>query len=144
MSVHPADGTHIKDLILRERQCMIPLVIYELLPSIYLMLGVFLLSFAQLPLLIFSACLFYLAGAAIWIMRSASRRTDMMQVPDKKWIVPDVLYESMPFFQLFTGTVLIRSFVLAVALPGIFLFFLAIKHLLERHAHRKCASPALA
>jgi ABC-type phosphate transport system permease subunit len=122
---------------------MIPFIIYESLPFAYLITGVLLLSVGQVPLLIFSACLFYVAGPAIWIMRSASRRTDQELVPNKKWIIPDVLYESMPFFQLFTGTLLIRSFALAIALPGIFLAFFAIKHLLQRHIHRKCVSPAL-
>jgi ABC-type phosphate transport system permease subunit len=122
---------------------MIPFVIYESLPFSYLIVGVLLLSVGQVPLLIFSACLFFVAGAAIWIMRSASRRTDKELVPNKKWIIPDVLYESMPFFQLFIGTLLIRSLTLAIVLPGSFLAFLAIKHLFQRHIHRKCVSSVL-
>ena len=34
---------------------MIPLMIYEALPTVYLTLGILLLSFAELPLLLFSA-----------------------------------------------------------------------------------------
>ena len=46
---------------------MIPLIIYEALPAVYLTMGVLLLSFADLPLLLFSASVFYFVGAAIEI-----------------------------------------------------------------------------
>jgi hypothetical protein len=65
---------------------MIPLIIYEALPTVYLTMGVLLLSFAELPLLLFSASVFYFVGAAIWIMRSAYRRTDNASVPQKKMV----------------------------------------------------------
>lgn len=123
---------------------MIPVIIYEALPAMYLILGISLLSFAELPMLLFSACLFYFAGAAIWIMRSAYRRTDEASIPRKKWIQPDLLYEFMPFLQLFSGTAMIRCFMVPLVLPGFLLVFLAIKHLLQRHTNRKCIAPILA
>lgn len=109
---------------------MIPLMIYEALPTVYLSLGILLLSFAELPLLLFSASLFYFVGAAIWIMRSAYRRTDNITVPQKRWILPDLFYEFKPFLHILTGTVLIRYSS----------WSLAVKHLSQRQANRKCTS----
>jgi hypothetical protein len=119
---------------------MIPLIIYEALPTIYLTMGVLLLSFAELPLLLFSASVFYFVGAAIWIMRSAYRRTDNALVPKKKWLLPDLLYEFMPFLQALTGTVMVRYVSGPVTVAGFYLIFLAIKHLSQRQANRKCIS----
>jgi hypothetical protein len=119
---------------------MIPLIIYEALPTVYLTMGVLLLSFAELPLLLFSASVFYFVGAAIWIMRSAYRRTDNASVPQKKWLLPDLLYEFMPFLQALTGTVMIRHLSGPVTVAGFYLIFLAVKRLSQRQNNRKCIS----
>ena len=119
---------------------MIPLIIYEALPAVYLTLGILLLSFAELPLLLFSASVFYFVGAAIWIMRSAYRRTDNIAVPQKRWILPDLFYEFKPFLHILTGTVLIRYSSGPITVAGFCLVLLAVKHLSQRQANRKCTS----
>lgn len=119
---------------------MIPLIIYEVLPAVYLTLGSLLLSFSELPLLLFSASVFYFVGAAIWIMRSAYRRTDNISVPQKRWILPDLFYEFKPFLHILTGTVLIRYSSGSITVAGFCLVLLAVKHLSQRQANRKCTS----
>lgn len=119
---------------------MIPLIIYEALPAVYLTIGVLLISFSELPLLLFSASVFYFVGAAIWIMRSAYRRTDKFSVPQKRWILPDLFYEFKPFLHILTGTVLIRYSSGSITVAGFCLVLLAVKHLSQRQANRKCTS----
>lgn len=119
---------------------MIPLVIYEALPAVYLTLGIVLLSFAELPLLLFSASVFYFVGATIWIMRSAYRRTDTGSIPQKRWILPDLLYEIKPFLHIFTGTIMVHYLSEPLTVAGFCLIFLAVKHLSQRQANRKCTS----
>ena len=119
---------------------MIPLMIYEALPTVYLSLGILLLSFAELPLLLFSASVFYFVGAAIWIMRSVYRRTDKFSLPQKRWILPDLFYEFKPFLHILTGTVLIRYSSGSITVAGFCLVLLAVKHLYQRQANRKCTS----
>jgi hypothetical protein len=119
---------------------MIPLIIYEALSAVYLTIGVLLISFSELPLLLFSASVFYFVGAAIWIMRSAYRRTDKFSVPQKRWILPDLFYEFKPFLHILTGTVLIRYSSGSITVAGFCLVLLAVKHLSQRQANRKCTS----
>ena len=119
---------------------MIPLIIYEALPAVYLTIGVLLISFSELPLLLFSASVFYFVGAAIWIMRSAYRRTDKFSVPQKRCILPDLFYEFKPFLHILTGTVLIRYSSGSITVAGFCLVLLAVKHLSQRQANRKCTS----
>ena len=119
---------------------MILLIIYEALPAVYLTIGVLLISFSELPLLLFSASVFYFVGAAIWIMRSAYRRTDKFSVPQKRWILPDLFYEFKPFLHILTGTVLIRYSSGSITVAGFCLVLLAVKHLYQRQANRKCTS----
>ena len=65
---------------------MLPILLYEVLPLVYLFGGTILLVFGQSALVLVSATLFYCAGAFIWIMRSENRRTDSRVGPSHKFI----------------------------------------------------------
>lgn len=81
---------------------MLPILLYEPLPLIYLCGGATLLATGENGLLLMSASLFYWAGALIWVIRSKNRRTDVLAsrgYPTHKFLLfPESLYEFRPFF----------------------------------------------
>lgn len=98
---------------------MLPTLLYEALPLIYVSSGSVMLTIGQSSLTLTAAVLLYFAGACIWIMRSENRRTDRRVGPSHKLIfLPETLYEFKPFFYLFIGLLLIRNeeFIIAGAL----------------------------
>lgn len=89
---------------------MLPTLLYEMLPVLCLAVGALLLNVAQEVLILFSAVLLYWAGAITWMMRSEYRRTDNRDiVVDTVFIFPELLYELLPFLNLFIGIILIRN-----------------------------------
>ena len=91
---------------------MLPILLYEPLPLIYLCGGATLLATGENGLLLMSASLFYWAGALIWVIRSKNRRTDVLAsrgYPTHKFLLfPESLYEFRPFFYSFIGILLLR------------------------------------
>ena len=92
---------------------MLPILLYEPLPLIYLCGGAALLAKGESGLLLISAGLFFWAGALIWILRSKSRRTDIrptrQHFSPKYLFFPEALYEFRPFFYSFVGILFIRN-----------------------------------
>lgn len=89
---------------------MLPILLYEPLPLLYLCGGTVILATGQSVLMLISAFLFYWAGALIWIIRSKNRRTDLRTKPPKKFLFfPESLYEFRPFFYAFIGILLLRN-----------------------------------
>lgn len=119
---------------------MVPLLIYEALPVTYMLIGAGLMVSSDLPLLLFSANIFYFVGSTIWIMRSAHRRTDKLKAVHKPWLWPDLVYEYKPFLQILIGTILFRIPLGGVTLIGGLFVVIAVRHLLQRQANRKCVS----
>ena len=115
---------------------MLPILLYEVLPLVYLFGGTILLVFGQSALVLVSATLFYCAGAFIWIMRSENRRTDSRVGPSHKFIfLPEILYEVKSFFYLFIGLLLLRNAEFLIA--GSPIIFWALVCEIRRSRHRQ-------
>jgi len=115
---------------------MLPTLLYEALPLIYIASGSVMLTTGQSSLTLAAAVLLYFAGAFIWIMRSENRRTDRRTGPSHKFIfLPEALYEFKPFFYLFIGLLLIRNEVFLIA--GALIIFWALFCEIRRSRNRK-------
>jgi len=79
---------------------MLPRLLYELLPLLYILTGLFFLVVTKQPLLLFAGLLLYTCGTLIWVMRSANRRTDNLRYANKRRMTPEWLYELQPFIQI--------------------------------------------
>ncbi len=117
---------------------MLPLMLYEMLPLIYLTGGAVMLGIGEYWLILFSAMLFYSGGALIWIMRSDNRRTDHDPPnANKKSSLPEWLYEIKPFIYIFLGIMLMRSELHISGFVGGLLFICwGLYCLLRRSSHR--------
>nr|WP_321269000.1 hypothetical protein [uncultured Tolumonas sp.] len=115
---------------------MLPVLVYEALPLIYISSGSIMLTIGQSPLTLIAALLLYCAGASIWIMRSDNRRTDHHMVPSHKlFLLPETLYEIKPFFYLFTGLLLVRNEEFLIV--GSLIIFWALLCVFRRIRHRR-------
>lgn len=115
---------------------MLPVLLYEALPLIYLSSGSIILVIGQSALALTAAILLYYAGTFTWIMRSENRRTDRRTGPSHKFIfLPETLYEFKPFFYLFIGLLLLRNeaFLIVAAL----IIFWALLCVFRRIRHRR-------
>jgi hypothetical protein len=79
---------------------MLPRLVYESLPLLYIVSGLFLLLITQQPLLLFAGLMLYTSGTLIWVLRSSNRRSRAIRYPDKGWFQPEWLYELQPFIQI--------------------------------------------
>jgi hypothetical protein len=79
---------------------MLPRLIYESLPLLYIVSGLFLLLITQQPLLLFAGLMLYTSGTLVWVLRSSNRRSGAIQYPIKSWFQPEWLYELQPFIQI--------------------------------------------
>ena len=121
---------------------MLPTLLYEMLPIMCLFLGVLLLNMAHEFLLLFSAVLFYWAGAITWMMRSEYRRTDDQNIIAHTLLFfPELLYEILPFINLFIGIILLRNTQLYLVIAGTILILWALYYATKRYVYR-CMSIA--
>lgn len=121
---------------------MLPILLYEPLPLIYLCGGATLMVTGESGLLLMSASLFYWAGALIWVIRSKNRRTDISSsrynLSHKFFIFPESLYEFRPYFYSFVGILLLRNTDQTVWLvTGSLLILWAIYCLYRRSVNRR-------
>jgi len=79
---------------------MLPRLLYESLPLLYILAGLFFLVVTKQPLLLFAGLLLYTCGTLIWVMRSGNRRTDSVRHTNKHNMTPEWLYELQPFIQI--------------------------------------------
>ena len=79
---------------------MLPRLLYESLPLLYILAGLFFLVITKQPLLLFAGLLLYTCGTLIWVMRSGNRRTDNIRYANKRRMTPEWLYELQPFIQI--------------------------------------------
>ena len=79
---------------------MLPRLLYESLPLLYILTGLFFLFVTTQPLLLFAGLLLYTCGTLIWVMRSGNRRTDNIRYANKHKMTPEWLYELQPFIQI--------------------------------------------
>lgn len=115
---------------------MLPVLLYEALPLIYLSCGSVILVISQSALDLTAAVLLYCAGAFIWIMRSENRRTDRRVGPSHKFIfLPETLYEFKPFIVLFIGLLLVKNE--AFLIVGALIIFWALLCVFRRIRHRR-------
>lgn len=79
---------------------MLPRLLYESLPLLYILTGLFFMVVTKQPLLLFAGLLLYTGGTLIWVMRSANRRTNNIRYTNKRRMTPEWLYELQPFIQI--------------------------------------------
>ncbi len=117
---------------------MLPKPLYEMLPFSYLIAGSLLISISDRPLLFFSGSLFFLAGASVWILRSAFRRITTPFPPmSVLLVIPEVIYESLPFAYLFIGMFLLKAASdLTVLIVAGILIGIGLIRLMQRSVHR--------
>nr|WP_321240185.1 hypothetical protein [uncultured Tolumonas sp.] len=115
---------------------MLPVLLYEALPLIYLSSGSVILVVGQSALALTAAVLLYCAGVFIWVMRSENRRTDRRVGPSHKFIfLPETLYEFKPFIVLFIGLLLVKNE--AFLIVGVLIIFWALFCVFRRIHHRR-------
>ena len=122
---------------------MLPKPLYESMPYFCLVFGAINIIFPTDTLQLICGGLLYSSGAAIWIMRSQSRRIDAQRTPFNPhsflpWheasVLPEWLYEAMPFIYILAGILLQRHTETELmnyagyVLLGIGLFILVLRH----------------
>lgn len=96
---------------------MVPKLIYELQPYLYLGFGAASVistdnAFAQV-----AGGTLYCLGALVWIMRSNYRRKDQRRMPrDRVVLLPESLYEFVPFLYVAAAILLLS---ITVTLPSV-------------------------
>ncbi len=91
----------------------LPKSLYEILPYTYLLLGAMLIVSLDSPFTYASGALLYMAGAAVWVVRSSHRRKNNSQeIQNRRGLVvfPEKLYEFLPFAYMGLGIVLATAF----------------------------------
>ncbi len=78
---------------------MLPTYVYESLPTVYIFVGITLISQSTNNMFLFSGTIFYICGAIIWIMRSNFRRKDRFIAPKKTYYSPKSF---MKHYRLYT------------------------------------------
>ncbi len=99
--------------------------VYEALPYAYIAIGVLVVLVLDSPLTYFSGMLFYVAGAVVWVMRSAYRRKNSkQQIANRRgrFVFPELVYEYLPFIYIGLGVLLLVFFNVPLAFipAGIF------------------------
>ena len=119
---------------------MISKSIYELLPSVYLMLGSSSLIWNDNSLGLLGGALLFILGAVIWVMRSNYRRTDEHKLPSKSFTLPETLYEFVPFLFIGLGLSLLSQFSqLPIYIVAAVCLYRGTQLLYLRHRHRNFA-----
>ncbi len=119
---------------------VLPKVVYENLPYIYYLISGALLIYGDSWYFIFSASIFYSAACIVLVTRSAHRRLDKHHTKMTKHLIPELIYEYLPY-----GYGAIGIFILMSTEQPIFqfvafaLFILAVRNLTCRHTNRKKA-----
>jgi len=95
----------------------LPRWLYEKLPYLYMGLSLYLiLVFSDNNNILAFACILYIAGNAVWIMRSNARRKDRrenriflsrMRQQSERFYYPQWFYEEQPFIYLGAGVICI-------------------------------------
>lgn len=95
--------------LFEDKTLHLPKSLYELLPYAYLLLGAVLIAGLDSPVAYASGALLYMAGAAVWVVRSSHRRknsNDKIQNRRGRVVFPEKLYEFLPFVYMGLGLVL--------------------------------------
>ena len=120
---------------------MLPTYIYESLPVAYISVGIALLSQSTNSIFLFSGAIFYMCGALIWIMRSNFRRKDRFIVPKKSILLPEFIYELLPFTFMFLGGAFINVYFntinhTSILIVACLLFLNGYRRILQRKKNR--------
>jgi len=103
---------------------MLPKHIYELLPYLYLLVGVLCFALLPHPLGAWSGWIFLHAGGLVWVMRSNRRRQNTTAASDSSQL-PFWLYEFLPFLTIGSGLFLLLRFDNPWLLPSAILLLVA-------------------
>lgn len=96
----------------------LPKFVYEALPYFYLLVGAVLVVVLESPITFASGVLFYLAGAAVWVVRSSHRRKNSSkQIENRhgRFVFPEMLYEYLPFAYMGVAIILASMFAHPIA-----------------------------
>ena len=96
--------------------------VYEVLPYTYIAVGIMVVIAMDSPLTYVSGVLFYVAGAIVWVMRSAYRRkNNKRDITNRRSSIrfPEMVYEFLPFIYIGLAVLLVVSFSTPLAyIPG--------------------------
>jgi len=96
---------------------MIPRVVYEIQPYIYLGLGAASVINTQSLYAQIAGGVLYCTGSLVWIMRSNYRRKDQRRMPrDRVILLPESLYEFVPFLYIAAAALLLS---VTASLPSV-------------------------
>ena len=88
---------------------MLPKPIYEAMPVAYLVVGSALVVGSEHVLLFIAGCALFIAGSMIAFFRSEFRRMDNHDSPLHKLVIlPEYVYEMLPFSYLLASLLIIR------------------------------------
>ncbi len=111
--------------------------IYEKLPFVYLIIGLYLFFKFDLVASNISAFVLYWAAALVWIKRSDSRRLTRIKQTVQSVRMPQMFYEFLPFFFIAISLIIVKyvthPLILGIAL---LLALIALKNLYLRHQSR--------
>lgn len=115
----------------------LPSTVYENLPYMYFLICGALLIYGDSSVVVISAALFYGAGSMVLVWRSANRRLDKQHKPPLKKLLPEMLYEYLPFIY---GAIAVFLFLVAkIEWLKFFAFvfaIIALKNIILRHNNR--------
>ena len=116
---------------------MLPTYVYESLPVAYISIGITLISQSTNNMFLFSGTIFYICGAIIWIMRSNFRRKDRFIVPKKNILLPEIVYETLPFVYILLSISFVNVYLNVVShssilIVSLLLFWNGYRRILQR------------
>ena len=120
---------------------MLPTYIYESLPAAYISVGIALISQSTNNMFLFSGTVFYICGAVIWIMRSNFRRKDRFIAPKKNILLPEMIYEILPFVYILLSISFVNIYLNLISHSSILIFSLLLflngyRRILQRKKNR--------
>ncbi|WP_206486340.1 hypothetical protein [Thalassotalea sp. G2M2-11] len=116
---------------------VLPKPIYENLPYLYFLISGALLAYGKSWHFIFSASIFYIVACVVLVTRSAHRRLDKTPHLKTKHVIPELIYEYLPYCYGAIGIFILMSTVQPILQFIAFaLFVLAFRNLMCRRANR--------
>lgn len=116
---------------------VLPKVIYENLPFGYFIISGYLLSIGGSWPMMFSAALFYGAACITFVVRSAHRRLDKHSAKSMKHVLPELVYEYLPYsFGAISVFIIMTTKNPMFQFLAFSLFVIALRNLMCRHKNR--------
>ncbi|SEL83471.1 hypothetical protein SAMN05216262_1255 [Colwellia chukchiensis] len=115
-----------------------PKFIYENLPYAYFLVSAYLLAFYETWVVFISAGLFYAAACITLVTRSSHRRVDRHKTAKNNNILPEFLYEYLPYIYVAVAILLLLKTSLAIShFLAFCMMIIALRNLLLRKSNRR-------